>query len=124
MVRAELVRVKNGEVVNPAKLRRSAQRKLGHTYSLVYLEPDSEDVRRQRESEGEGEGGSEKLSKFVVGHSPEYPRWQEIIGEASPKEAVLSGEIVIPCARVLAVYSRMVWDYVIVCALPHLRTSS
>eukprot|EP00903_Cladosiphon_okamuranus_P016049 g14818.t1 len=43
MVRAELVRVKNGEVVDPAKLRRSAQRKLGHTYSLVYLEPDSED---------------------------------------------------------------------------------
>lgn len=47
MVRAELVRVKNGEVVNPVKLRRSAQRKLGHTYSLVYQEPDSEDVRGQ-----------------------------------------------------------------------------
>ncbi|CAM9976153.1 unnamed protein product [Scytosiphon promiscuus] len=43
MVRGEVVRLKNGQVVNPADLRRSAQRKLGHTYSLVYLEPDSED---------------------------------------------------------------------------------
>ncbi|CAB1120835.1 unnamed protein product [Ectocarpus sp. CCAP 1310/34] len=43
MVRGELVRVKNGEVVDPVKLRRSAQRKLGHSYNVVYLEPDSED---------------------------------------------------------------------------------
>ncbi|CAM9184426.1 unnamed protein product, partial [Hapterophycus canaliculatus] len=43
MVRGELVRLKNGQVVNPADLRRSAQRKLGHTYSVVYVEPDSED---------------------------------------------------------------------------------
>ncbi|CAM9417293.1 unnamed protein product, partial [Ectocarpus sp. 4 AP-2014] len=43
MVRGELVRVKNGDVVDPIKLRRSAQRKLGHSYNVVYLEPDSED---------------------------------------------------------------------------------
>lgn len=49
MVRAELVRLKNGQVVDPAVLRRSAQRKLGHTYSLVYLEPDSEEVTGARE---------------------------------------------------------------------------
>ncbi|CBJ28968.1 hypothetical protein Esi_0127_0045 [Ectocarpus siliculosus] len=46
MVRGELVRVKNGEVVDPIKLRRSAQRKLGHSYNVVYLEPDSEDPSR------------------------------------------------------------------------------
>lgn len=49
MVRGEVVRLKNGKVVNPADLRRSAQRKLGHTYSLVYVEPDSEDVRGEME---------------------------------------------------------------------------
>lgn len=62
MVRAELVRLKNGQVVDPATLRRSAQRKLGHTYSVVYMEADSEEVsqRRGREvvfSSIEGQGG-------------------------------------------------------------------
>ncbi len=53
MVRAELVRLKNGQVVDPATLRRSAQRKLGHTYSVVYMEADSEEVRRRKGREGE-----------------------------------------------------------------------
>lgn len=43
MIRGELVRVKNGAIVDPSKMRRSAQRKLGHTYAVVYTEPDSED---------------------------------------------------------------------------------
>ncbi|CAM9883811.1 unnamed protein product [Pylaiella littoralis] len=43
MVRADLVRLKNGQEIDPSRLRRSAQRKLGHTYSLIYVEPDSED---------------------------------------------------------------------------------
>lgn len=45
MIRGELVRVQNGAIVDPSKMRRSAQRKLGHTYAVVYTEPDSEDVR-------------------------------------------------------------------------------
>ena len=44
MIRAEMVRVKNGEIVDTSTLRRSAQRKLGHTYAVVYTELDSEDV--------------------------------------------------------------------------------
>ena len=44
MIRGELVRVKNGELADPSQMRRSAQRKLGHTYSIVYTQPDSEDV--------------------------------------------------------------------------------
>lgn len=67
MVRAELVRLKNGEVVNPAKLRRSAQRKLGHTYSLVYLEPDSEDVRRRlHRGRGRGTGKRKPLQVWKI----------------------------------------------------------
>lgn len=44
MVRADLVRVKSGDIVDPSTLRRSAQRKLGHSYALVYVEPDSVEV--------------------------------------------------------------------------------
>lgn len=44
MVRGELVRIKNGEIADPSTLRRSAQRKLGHSFAVVYLAPDSTDV--------------------------------------------------------------------------------
>eukprot|EP00904_Undaria_pinnatifida_P011061 jgi/Undpi1/7085/HiC_scaffold_22.g09559.m1 len=47
MIRGELVRVKNGELADPSQMRRSAQRKLGHTYSIVYTQPDSEDAERK-----------------------------------------------------------------------------
>ena len=42
-----MVRVRNGEIVsNYTKLKRAIQRKLGHSYAIVYMEPDSEDVRK------------------------------------------------------------------------------
>lgn len=45
MVRADMVRLKDGVIVDSSKMRRSAQRKLGHSYAVIYMEPDSEDVR-------------------------------------------------------------------------------
>ncbi|CAM9756903.1 unnamed protein product, partial [Ascophyllum nodosum] len=44
LIRADMVRVRNGEIVsNYTKLKRAIQRKLGHSYAIVYMEPDSED---------------------------------------------------------------------------------
>ncbi|CAM9247025.1 unnamed protein product [Discosporangium mesarthrocarpum] len=43
VVRAELVRVQNGEIVNAGAMRRQAQRRLGYSYAIVYKTPDSED---------------------------------------------------------------------------------
>ncbi|CAM9361760.1 unnamed protein product [Choristocarpus tenellus] len=43
LVRAEVVRTKDNQIVQPTGMRRQEQRRLGHSYALVIREPDSED---------------------------------------------------------------------------------